>query len=67
MKKTGVFATKEEVKMLEAMMKTPLIMLQCGPPSNPAKECHKLALDHGLPEISGYYGIALDDGEFLEV
>lgn len=27
--------------------------------------CHQLALDYGLPEIAGYYGIA-NDGEFLE-
>lgn len=66
MKKTGVFATKEEITMLKDMMNTPMIMLQCGPPPNPAKECHKLALDHGLPEISGYYGLDLNEGEFLE-
>jgi len=27
--------------------------------------CHRLALDYGLPEIPGYYGIN-EDGEFVE-
>ncbi len=29
------------------------------------KACHQLALDYGLPEITGYYGIT-NDGEFVE-
>lgn len=29
------------------------------------KVCHQLALSHGLPEIPGYYGMMLDDGEFV--
>ena len=28
------------------------------------KICHQLALDHGLPEIRGYYGIT-EEGEFV--
>ena len=66
MKNTGVKATPEEVKMLFDMLNTPMIMLQCGPPPDPAKECHRLALAHGLPEIVGYYGIK-KDGEFVEI
>ncbi len=27
---------------------------------NAQKECHKLALAYGLPEIEGYYGIDMD-------
>lgn len=30
------------------------------------KACHQLALDYGLPEIEGYYGIT-NDGEFVSV
>ena len=30
------------------------------------KECHKLALAYGLPEIEGYYGMDMD-GEFVTV
>ena len=30
------------------------------------KMCHKLALNYGLPEIEGYYGID-KDGEFVTV
>jgi hypothetical protein len=30
------------------------------------KMCHKLALDYGLPEIEGFYGIK-DDGEFVTI
>ena len=28
------------------------------------KVCHQLALDYGLPEITGYYGVT-NDGEFV--
>jgi hypothetical protein len=27
---------------------------------------HRAALAHGLPEIPGYYGIDLSNGEFVE-
>ena len=30
------------------------------------KACHQLALDYGLPEITGYYGIDID-GEFVRI
>ena len=30
------------------------------------KACHKLALDYGLPEIQGYYGID-NNGEFVRI
>lgn len=30
------------------------------------KECHRLALAYGLPEIEGYYGIDID-GEFVRI
>ena len=36
------------------------------PMSNPAKEAHRFALAHGLPEITGYYGCDLRTGEFVK-
>lgn len=30
------------------------------------KFCHELALNYGLPEIEGYYGIT-NDGEFVSI
>lgn len=64
MEKTGVFATKDEVDMLMVSLKTPLIALQCGPRKSAQVRCHELALAHGLPEITGYYGID-EAGEFV--
>ena len=64
-KRTGTRATPEEVAELKALCGRPMIALQCGPPPDPAVRCHELALAHGLPEISGYYGIDLRDGEFV--
>lgn len=79
MKKTGVFATAEE---LEAIMQAArkgwvsgdrvmVLSIAEGIRKDQAtvdakKACHALALKHGLPEIHGYYGIA-KDGEFTEV
>ena len=60
-----VFATEKEITTLKAMMGTPLIALQCGPLADPAKEAHRMALEHGLPEQEGYYGVDLKTGEFL--
>jgi hypothetical protein len=67
MKYTGVKATEEELKMLQRMLKIPVIYLSGGRPigGDPVKECHRLALAHGLPEIQGYYGITAE-GEFIE-
>lgn len=65
MRKTGVFATAEEVAALKASLKTPLIMLQAGLPESPQQKAHRYALAHGLPEVTGYYGIDLKTGEFV--
>jgi len=64
MKKTGVSATEDEVKTMMSALNTPLIALQCGPPKSARVICHEYALAHGLPEITGYYGID-ETGEFL--
>lgn len=63
MKKTSVFATKEEIESLKAMINAPVLMFGETGPSSPQEECHRLALKHGLPEITGRYGIVA--GEFV--
>lgn len=75
MKDTGVFATKDEIKELQNLAteasKTPAILLFgkhdiAGDAWQRAKKrCHELALIHGLPEITGLYGIT-SKGEFVE-
>ena len=78
MRHTGVFATKEEISYLKGLAARgfqpgqPIIALSVGmgmeqekATVDAQKECHRIALIHGLPEIPGYYGIT-KDGEFLE-
>ena len=64
MKKTGIFATEDEVNALMIALCTPLIALQCGPRKSTQAICHEYALAHGLPEITGYYEID-EVGEFV--
>jgi len=78
MKRTGVFATMEEIdeclKLSDEASKTPVINF--GGPESPSwsetawKHCqetlHRYALAHGLPEIQGFYGLDGVTGEFLE-
>ena len=81
MQSTGVFATPEEIEKLKQQYynaeKTPVIALsvahglRTGGFSGEAwtalyKACHRVALDHGLPEIEGYYGCDLETGEFVK-
>jgi hypothetical protein len=63
MKGTGVYATEEEMESLMTLVKVSGMWIG-GPPVNPAERCHKYALAHGLPEITGFYGIK-GDGEFV--
>jgi hypothetical protein len=64
MLKTGVFATKEEIALLEKPI--PYLLGSDGvAPRSSLEKCHSMALKHGLPEIPGYYGIDLKTGEFL--
>ena len=65
MKRTNVFATIEERDSLRRMVETPAITLQCGSPQSPLDRSHELALQHGLPEIMGRYGIDLETREFI--
>jgi hypothetical protein len=72
---TGVKATPEELVELQALAKTasqtPVMTMNSDQPSfaeraweRCLKRTHVLALAHGLPEITGYYGIT-QDGEFV--
>jgi hypothetical protein len=80
MRNTGVKCSTEELeflrKLAERAATTPVIALSIADglagrdfasmAHLTAKQaCHKLALEHGLPEIPGYYGIDYD-GEFVE-
>jgi len=74
---TGVFAKKEDIEKLKTLaMKgwqegETMIVFSVGEgirkdkaTVDAQKICHQLALDYGLPEINGYYGITFD-GEFV--
>jgi hypothetical protein len=65
MKHTGVFATEDETKRLKEAAKTPYIVVAGIEPPSVQVMCHGMALEHGLPEIPGYYGLDLETGEFL--
>lgn len=77
MENTKVFASKEDVeKMINFVTKgwqqgETMIVFSVGQgirkdeaTVDAKKACHQLALDYGLPEIQGYYGIK-EDGEFV--
>lgn len=66
-KRLGVFATPEQVQSIKACAAAPVMFLSGGTPmgGDPVKETHRAALAQGLPEISGYYGIDLRNGEFV--
>ena len=79
MKKTGVKATKEDFEKLIRLAKCgwlpgeTMIAFSVGDgvrkdqaTVNAQRVCHQLALNYGLPEITGYYGIDMD-GEFVTV
>ena len=81
MKNTGIYATDEEreraFKAVDRAAQTPVIAFSSrhaledgglsGQAWKSAKQlCHQFALDHGLPEIDGYYGMT-KKGEFVTV
>lgn len=79
MQKMNVFATKEELADLRNLAivgwmpgGTPMIssaleeITKDQKTIDVKKACHMLALSHGLPEITGYYGIC-EDGEFVSL
>ena len=62
---TGVFATKEEVEEVMGLANLPVIY-PFRDSASPQERCHELALAHGLPEITGRYGMK-KDGEFIKM
>ena len=79
MKETGIFASEEDIRKLKDLVAQgwrhgeTMIVFSVGEgiekdraTVDAKKICHQLALDYGLPEIQGYYGIA-QDGEFVSV
>jgi len=77
-KRLGVFATEEEVAYIKHCQAMPMIAFTNpaapgpGVPhalpmcESPIEAAHHAALNHGLPEIPGYYGIDLSNAEFVE-
>lgn len=65
MKNTGIKATAAQIETLKSALNRPLIALNAGMPASPQEMCHRMALEAGLPEIKGYYGIDLRTGEFV--
>jgi len=72
-KKTGVKMVKEDFEKLQRLARLgwmpgePMIVFSVEEGFrrdraviDALKECHRLALAYGLPEISGYYGLDLD-------
>jgi len=77
MKGTGIKASKEDLDKLMVLAhrgwmpgQTMIVfsvgegIRKDGATVDARKACHQLALDYGLPEITGYYGV-LEDGEFV--
>lgn len=79
MQKTGVQVTPEDLDKLSRLVRQgwspgeTMIVFSCGEgirkdqaTVDAQKECHRLALAYGLPEIEGYYGIDMD-GNFVTI
>ena len=77
---TGTFANPTEIEelkdLLHRLRTTPVLALSShhalehGGFSGEARKamverCHEIALSHGLPEITGFYGCDLATGEFV--
>jgi hypothetical protein len=74
MAKTGVFCTEKEntfiIKMMKVVANMPMItgndpFNAPNPWESVYKRIHAKALEHGLPEIKGYYGLNTKTREFL--
>jgi hypothetical protein len=78
-KRLGVFATEDEIQRIKHCQSMPVMAFtNPAPPGpgispvipmseSPVEAAHRAALSHGLPEIPGYYGIDLSNGEFVSV
>lgn len=77
MKRLSIFATAEEIEHIKHCATMP-VMAFTNPAApgpgvspvipfceSPLEAAHRAALAHGLPEIPGYYGIDLSNGEFV--
>lgn len=76
-KRLNVFATPEQVAHIKHCQgMSVMAMTNPAPPGpgvspvvpmfeQPVEAAHRAALAQGLPEIEGYYGIDLSDGEFV--
>jgi hypothetical protein len=67
MKRLGVFATGEQVRRIQAALNSPAMFLSGGQPTfdSAVERCYAFAIEQGLPEIPGFYGIDLTTGEFI--
>ena len=65
-KRTRVFATKNEVEEIKGLFDTPIITLgRVFNGLHPMERVHEIALSHDLPETKGFYGIDLGNREFI--
>lgn len=80
-KRLGIFATADEIAHIKHCQSMPIMAFSNFNYSNeghpdhgkpfiplsesPVEAAHRAALSHGLPEIPGYYGIDLSNGEFI--
>lgn len=79
MNRLNIFATPEEIEYIKHCASMPVMgFTNPAPPGpgvspvipfaeDPVQAAHRAALKHGLPEIPGYYGIDLRNGEFVSV
>jgi len=67
MNRLNVFASADDIKYIKECANAPVIFLSGGKPMTESaiEAAHRAALKAGLPEIPGYYGIDLKNGEFV--
>ncbi len=65
MNATNKHATPEQIKRIKAAVNAPLVAIHTGTPRTALQVAHDCAIEQGLPEIDGYYGINLETGEFF--
>lgn len=66
MTRTGKFASKEQIDSMRSAMSAPYILGSGGvAPRSAVELAHEYALASGLPEVPGFYGCDLTNGEFV--
>lgn len=63
--RTGVIVTADELERVKAQADAPAIALHCGPAPSALQSVQELARAHGLPNVTGSYGMDLETGELL--